>query len=798
MTMQVREFKGTYNEDLVYGDGDMVFCHDPITRTSNFFESLSDGNVGNNPYAEGSPWRSLTIPPNIVISDTDAWSADVLYPAGKLATYNGAAFYAKYPNIGQTPDINGSLYWDVIATTITTRHAATHQTGGRDAIPIATNAVAGLMGPAHVTALEDAIEDISIMQGAGVGNIANNTVVGNVSGAPAPSSALTKAQLLTLLDVTPVSGKTIPVGIIGNGSATELATTAAVINAIDDALSGAGSSIVAPVADLAALQALDTTSAEEFPDKVICTVSGVNAIFRLSRTSTLTANGTDIIQPTVGVGRWIKIQDSLTDHALLSNLQGGAVGERYHLTVEQVTKLVAIPDDVASPYTGAEIAALYENEADRNAFTDAEKAKLGYITATAPVDLSSVDTAISANASAIIAVDTLIDNHIANISNPHSTTAAQLGLSNAWTALCNFAGSAVPGVTDDVNSGYSARSLWFYGTRVFVCASASAGAAVWLELSGGNSITLGGQAGSYYLARANHTGTQVAATISDFASAVNAIIAATSVTSLIGITNVGSGAIITAAERSKLGGIEAGATGDMTPTEIMLAYEGLDDRNAFSDAEKAKLAEINLSNYLAKATYDPNNRAADAFNSANTDYDNQVSGLAATKVKTAIDAVKALCDGLVAGGSTGALQYKNAQGKLSGFAAYDATARTINMATTALVNFRTKHVDLGNVSGNCTISDPDQATSYTATVTGAITSFGVSPLMVESGQLTAADHVFTVLFVNPSAYAITAGSSVKWLNGTAPNFAVAGNHLCTFKKDPRGTNWIAQYNGTVA
>ena len=798
MTMQVREFKGTYNEDLVYGDGDMVFCHDPISRTSNFFESLSDGNVGNNPYTEGSPWRSLTIPPNIVVSDNDAWSADILYPAGKLVTYNGAAFYAKYSNLNEIPDISGSLYWDVIATTITTRHAATHQTGGRDAIPVATDAVAGLMGPAHVTALEDAIADISTMQGAGVGSIANNTVVGNMSGAPAPSSALTKNQLLTLLDVTPVSGKTIPGVIVGDGSATELATTAAVISAIDGALAGAGSSIAAPVADLAALQALDTTSAETYPDKVICTVSGANAIFRLSRTSTLTANGTDIIQPTVGVGRWIKIQDSLTDHALLSNLQGGGIGERYHLTQALLDKLTALPADAAAALTGAQIAALYEAEADRNAFTDAEKTKLSYITATAPVDMSSVDAAISANASAIIAVDTLIDDHIANTGNPHNTTAAQLGLSSAWTALCNFSGTAVPVATDDSNSGYSARSLWFYGTRVFVCASASVGAAVWLELSGGNSITLGGQAGSYYLTRANHTGTQVAATISDFTSAVNAILAATSVTSLIGITNVGSGAIITAAERSKLGAIEAGATGDMTPTEIMLAYEGLDDRNAFSDAEKAKLAGINLSNYLAKATYDPNNRAADAFNSANTDYDNQVSGLAATKVKTAIDAVKVLCDGLAAGGSTGALQYKNAQGKLSGFATYDATARTIKMATTALVNFRTKHVDLGNVSGNCTISDPDQATSYTATVTGAITSFGASPLMVESGQLTAADHVFTVLFVNPSAYAITAGSSVKWTNGIAPDMAVAGNHLCALTKDPRGNVWIGQYNGTVA
>ncbi len=42
-----------------------------------------------------------------------------------------------------------------------------------------------------------------------------------------------------------------------------------------------------------------------------------------------------------------------------------------------------------------------------------------------------------------------------------------------------------------------------------------------------------------------------------------------------GITDAGSGIIISAAERSKLGGIEAGATGDQTPAEILSALQGL-------------------------------------------------------------------------------------------------------------------------------------------------------------------------------------------------------------------------------
>ena len=45
-----------------------------------------------------------------------------------------------------------------------------------------------------------------------------------------------------------------------------------------------------------------------------------------------------------------------------------------------------------------------------------------------------------------------------------------------------------------------------------------------LQAVGLDANTLGGQTGSYYLSRTNHTGTQAASTISDFTSAVNALI----------------------------------------------------------------------------------------------------------------------------------------------------------------------------------------------------------------------------------------------------------------------------------
>lgn len=50
--------------------------------------------------------------------------------------------------------------------------------------------------------------------------------------------------------------------------------------------------------------------------------------------------------------------------------------------------------------------------------------------------------------------------------------------------------------------------------------------------------------------------------------------------------------IMTAAERTKLSGIETAATADMTGAEIKAAYEGEADTNAFTDAEKTKLSGI--------------------------------------------------------------------------------------------------------------------------------------------------------------------------------------------------------------
>lgn len=71
-------------------------------------------------------------------------------------------------------------------------------------------------------------------------------------------------------------------------------------------------------------------------------------------------------------------------------------------------------------------------------------------------------------------------------------------------------------------------SLWIDTTadKTWICVDASAGAAVWQDLSaslgGGDADTVDGSDAADLVNRANHTGTQTAATISDFATAVTA------------------------------------------------------------------------------------------------------------------------------------------------------------------------------------------------------------------------------------------------------------------------------------
>jgi hypothetical protein len=108
-------------------------------------------------------------------------------------------------------------------------------------------------------------------------------------------------------------------------------TSAAVHTAIANVGAGISTGLKPGIGTIAELRALNTTNASEYPDKVMILVEEAGQ-YRLDRESSATDDGIRIIQPTTGVGRWLRISTSLTDHNLQNNAQGGTTDQKYHLT----------------------------------------------------------------------------------------------------------------------------------------------------------------------------------------------------------------------------------------------------------------------------------------------------------------------------------------------------------------------------------------------------------------------------------------------------------------------------------
>jgi hypothetical protein len=116
------------------------------------------------------------------------------------------------------------------------------------------------------------------------------------------------------------------------GSSSALARADVIKAAIDSVTAGMSSGLASPVADLTAIKATNTTDAGNWPDKVMMLVETLG-LYRLDRESSAAGDDNLIIQPTTGVGRWYKMSSITTDHGLLSGIQGGITGERYHVTL---------------------------------------------------------------------------------------------------------------------------------------------------------------------------------------------------------------------------------------------------------------------------------------------------------------------------------------------------------------------------------------------------------------------------------------------------------------------------------
>lgn len=108
--------------------------------------------------------------------------------------------------------------------------------------------------------------------------------------------------------------------------------------AISNAVSGLGNSLHVPVADLTAAKAVT-----DYTDKMLMLIETLG-LYRFDSELIITSTDDTIIRPSNVAndtlpGRWVKMSSTITDHNLLSGLQGGTTGQYYHLTSAEAALL---------------------------------------------------------------------------------------------------------------------------------------------------------------------------------------------------------------------------------------------------------------------------------------------------------------------------------------------------------------------------------------------------------------------------------------------------------------------------
>lgn len=144
------------------------------------------------------------------------------------------------------------------------------------------------------------------------------------------------------------SGYTVGTSI---GEANSVPTSDAVVVYVNTVTSGVTSAIHPAVGGKTQLRLIDTTSAVAYPDRMLILVEDMGQ-YRLDRESEATDDDKNVIAPTLGTGRWLRFTTKLTDHNLLSTIQGGKLDEYYHLTASSynavegaVSKGIVTDDD---------------------------------------------------------------------------------------------------------------------------------------------------------------------------------------------------------------------------------------------------------------------------------------------------------------------------------------------------------------------------------------------------------------------------------------------------------------------
>ena len=264
-------------------------------------------------------------------------------------------------------------------------------------------------------------------------------------------------------------------------------------------------------------------------------------------------------------------------------------GDTNAYTDAEQTKLTGIESGATADQTASEIKTAYESNSDTNAFTDAEQTKLSGVEAGAQVNVA---TNLSyANNTRILSSSTGADATL-----PLAVAAGDAGLltGSDKTQLDNLS-TNLAGKANLVGGKLAVSELPDLAITEFKGTVASQAAMLAITGEKGDWVVRSDEGKVYVITGTDPTQIGSWTALSYPASDVLSVngLTGTVVLDADSISDTSTtNKYTTAAEISKLSGIESGATADQTDTEIKTAYENNADTNAFADAEKTKLTGI--------------------------------------------------------------------------------------------------------------------------------------------------------------------------------------------------------------
>ena len=253
-------------------------------------------------------------------------------------------------------------------------------------------------------------------------------------------------------------------------------------------------------------------------------------------------------------------------------------------TTQEKAKLAGIETGATADQTGAEIKTAYEGEADTNAFTDAEKTKLTGIETNAKDDQTGAE---------ILALISDADStgrgfmSAAQASKLTDLEVVRIGPAGTVSALEGARSGTTPSNVLVVTAGIDISTS---STDVF---DASDGSELSALETGDLLIWDDGQDRWERVVNLPESVMAAATNLTAAASATTVTVqSSTGTNAVLPAATASAAGVMTAADKTKLTGVETNAKDDQTGAEIKTAYEGEANTNAFTDAEKTKLTGV--------------------------------------------------------------------------------------------------------------------------------------------------------------------------------------------------------------